>query len=181
MLILLFMALKMKDQIQAQKSRQSLESTLEKILQDIKTSPSRDEVAVDVKGHRIQLKDAVFESRSACLSPKFQVIIRQIGEQLLTQIQGNKKIQLLVEGHTDSSPLTQVYATPCGAFNDNYSLSAARAASARRELLAQWPEDSWGRVGIAGYGPDRPVNPENPKDGSNRRVEIRIEFSPDGR
>jgi len=179
-LILFFLALKVQEQLQRHARAATLEANLTALMTDLDKRTDHNAVEVDVKDHRIRIKDAAFESRSACLSPASQSLIQEIGPGILADMLKDPGLKVLVEGHTDTRPLTQVYITPCGAFNDNYSLSAARANSARRELIDSWPEEVHHRVGIAGYGPDQLLDPAHPEDGCNRRIEIRLELDPPG-
>ena len=175
-LIIFFLGIAIIGLRERRNREESVEVALSKIEQRIVAANLSDMITVDPKKRRISLTDAVFESGSSCLSEKAMDALRQVGiEQLLPLLQKEQSFQILVEGHTDTRPLGRVVASPCGAFNDNYSLSAARANTARSVLLSDWPDEYERRVSIAGYGPSRLLIPSDPFDGRNRRVEIRIE------
>lgn len=84
---------------------------------------------------------------------------------------------LFVEGHTDADPIRSTR------FADNWDLSAARATSTYRALIAAKPElesflnpSALRVLGVSGYGENRPVAPNDTDDHkkSNRRVDLRF-------
>ena len=74
-----------------------------------------------------------------------------------------------IDGFTDRVPIHN------DRFRDNWELSAARAATVLRYLIANSPIDPE-HLAIAGYGPYRPVGDNETETGRalNRRVEIII-------
>jgi chemotaxis protein MotB len=74
-----------------------------------------------------------------------------------------------IDGFTDSVPIAT------DRFHDNWELSAARAASVLRYVVANSPIEA-DRLDIAGYGPYRAVGDNSTEEGRalNRRVEIII-------
>ncbi len=77
---------------------------------------------------------------------------------------------LRVVGHTDSQRMSNQ--ATIRRFGDNRGLSMARASAVARVLIANGlPAD---RLQTAGWGPHRPLVPNNPRGGTpaNRRVEI---------
>jgi chemotaxis protein MotB len=74
-----------------------------------------------------------------------------------------------VDGFTDPVPIHTAR------FPDNWELSAARAATVLRYIIANSPIDAE-HLTIAGYGPYRPVGDNSTEDGRalNRRVELVI-------
>jgi len=77
--------------------------------------------------------------------------------------------QMEIDGFTDRVPIHN------DRFRDNWELSAARAATVLRYLVADSPIDPE-HLAIAGYGPYRPVGDNGTETGRalNRRVEIII-------
>ncbi len=73
-----------------------------------------------------------------------------------------------VDGHTDSTPVVKTVKENV----DNWFLSARRAHAVLAELKACGVAAE--RLFLCGYGPNRPVVPNDPKKGSarNRRVEV---------
>ncbi len=79
------------------------------------------------------------------------------------------------QGYTDSLPVNQPvtdFKKFCAVYDDNYTLSAARAREARKLLIGQLSELSSKRVIVAGYGDSHPLANISESDGRNRRVEI---------
>ena len=76
-----------------------------------------------------------------------------------------------LEGHTDSVPISE---DRTDRFPSNWELSAARAASAARYLIAQGVAPN--RIQVVGYGQERPVADNAEEEGrrQNRRLEIRL-------
>lgn len=90
---------------------------------------------------------------------------------------------VLVEGHTDKRPLT-----PDRDLRDNYQLSAARALTVYRALVADRPAllalrnpDEQPLLGVSGYGETRPLPGalgESERDlAANRRIDVRFILS----
>lgn len=82
------------------------------------------------------------------------------------------KGQILVSGHTDSSPISTAR------FRSNWDLSSARAVTVVHYLISQAHVRS-DRITVQGFAASRPIaandTPEN--QNKNRRVEIAIEIS----
>lgn len=60
----------------------------------------------------------------------------------------------------------------CAVYDDNYTLSAARAREARRDLIGTLDDVDARRLIVAGYGDSRPLPNLPPSDPRNRRVEV---------
>jgi chemotaxis protein MotB len=87
----------------------------------------------------------------------------------------NKSARIFVEGYTDNipvkSPVTD-YQRFCTVYDDNFTLSAARAREARRYLIGSLDEWAARRIVVAGYGESKPLAGLDPSDSKNRRVEV---------
>lgn len=132
-------------------------------------------VAFDISGHKITLKDGVFSRGSACITPEAKAaIISAQGKvaEYLTKVQLG---QIVIEGHTDSIPVSKPvtdFVKFCTVYDDNFTLSAARAREARKLLLGSLNEQDTKRLTVAGYG-DSHTLPDIPStDGRNRRVDV---------
>ena len=82
-----------------------------------------------------------------------------------------------MEGHTDNIPVSQPvtdFQRFCTVYDDNYTLSAARAREARRLLIGNLDDTIAKRVIVAGYGDSQPINGLSPESSANRRVEVRF-------
>ncbi len=97
-------------------------------------------------------------------------VIRPESEALLTEVAGvlaahPELTRVLVEGHTDAQ----------GAKAFNVTLSEQRAKAVKRWLVERGGIDA-ARLTAEGYGPARPLDTNDTKEGRarNRRVEFRI-------
>ncbi|MNP64741.1 hypothetical protein D3C76_1602600 [compost metagenome] len=59
-------------------------------------------------------------------------------------------------------------------YDDNYTLSAARAREARKLLIANLNDRQSHRVIVAGFGDSQPLHGISPGDERNRRVEVQF-------
>jgi flagellar motor protein MotB len=86
---------------------------------------------------------------------------------------GAEGYELLVAGHTDSTPVTNKRTIEKGNFN-NWYLSAHRAISVATELTLDGVSGK--RLGVVGYADERPVasNATEAGKAQNRRVEVLI-------
>ena len=120
---------------------------------------------LDDTGVIISFKDnALFPTGSATLSTDASTIINQIGT-LLVNLDYSF---ILVEGHTDTDPISTAK------FSDNMDLSSARAGTVWRELVSCGLKPE--AMASIGYGEYRPVAPNDTAENraKNRRVVISI-------
>lgn len=123
------------------------------------------------------LHEGAFKRGSACIEPKARAAFAQVENRVsayLLQVHGG---QIFVEGHTDNhpvkAPVTDIKEF-CTVYDDNFTLSAARAREARLLLIGQSGTEAAKRVVVAGYGDSRPLAGYAPGDDRNRRVELRF-------
>jgi chemotaxis protein MotB len=122
------------------------------------------DVNVNERDIRVRLREGLlFPSGSATLSEKAQDDLAQ-----LAQILGQIPNDVIVEGYTDPVPIK-------GApYTDNWDLSVARSDAVIARLASQGVAPQ--RLIASGYGPSRPLAPNDSPQGRllNRRVEIVI-------
>jgi len=133
----------------------------------IKDNGLQDKVdtTLDDTGVIISFKDNVlFAQGSATINDEGVVIIDQIGT-LLSKLDYSF---ILIEGHTDSDPISTAR------FTDNMDLSSARAGNVWRELVKCGMQPS--EMASIGYGEYRPIAPNDTPENKakNRRVVITI-------
>ncbi len=114
------------------------------------------------------LDEILFDSGSAEIKPEGQEVLRRVGRILKQQ----RDKGIVIEGHTDNVPISGALAER---FPTNWELSTARATSVVRFLQDEVgiaPE----RLSAVGYGPYRPVAPNDTPEGraKNRRIEIKL-------
>lgn len=157
----------------AKKDAQQLAALSAKIASVISNNEKLAEFSSQIKlqitpdGLQIQIVDdqkrPMFDSGSAIVKPYMRDILREIGVALLDV---DNKISL--DGHTDR----QNYGNAARGYS-NWELSADRANSSRRELMAAgMPEDKLARV--VGMASSVPLEPNDPLAPSNRRITILV-------
>ena len=145
----------------------SAEQMIEKLTPKPRTrsirAPSGDVRGIKVEGRRTE--DASlnlyinFEYDSSDLGQDARIVL----DQLATALSDGRldKFDFLIAGHTDAA----------GSDAYNQTLSERRAQSVKSYLMAQH-QVSGQRLIERGYGESRLLDPDNPTDGSNRRVQI---------
>lgn len=134
-------------------------------------------ISFDIADGRITLKDNIFEKGSACITPLAAQAFKNIDVKISNFLKDNSLASIYVEGHTDSLPVSRPvidFAKFCTVYDDNFTLSAARAREARKLLISQLDEAQSKRVIVAGFGDSHPLKGIESADGRNRRVEIQF-------
>lgn len=154
---------------------------LSQLLSELSASLSqisgKDMVALDTTAKKITLRDGVFNRGSACMATASQPALENIRQKLFSFLHDIPDGQVYVEGHTDDRPVTRPvtdFSAYCTVYDDNYTLSAARAREARKRLASDLPEIYAKRIVVAGFGDSQPLAGIPPEDARQRRVEIRL-------
>ncbi len=115
--------------------------------------------------------DVAFAVGDATVTPKAKEVLARFSS-ILTSA-GADRYELLVAGHTDSTPVTNETTKRRGHFN-NWYLSSHRAIAVGSELVADGVNAK--RMGVVGYADERPVAQNTTEAGKaqNRRVEVLI-------
>lgn len=132
-------------------------------------------MSVDLITNRLTLKDGVFERGSACLTEQARLSVDAVSGLLAEFLALNTAAQIYVEGFTDDIPVRRPvidYARFCTVYDDNYTLSAARAREVRKVLIGELNDKTSKRVIVAGFGDSKPLEGLSPSDSRNRRVEV---------
>lgn len=134
-------------------------------------------VAIDAETGKVTLKERAFRRGSACIEPEAKAAFAKVEGQIADYLQQFRSGRIYVEGHTDDkpvkAPVTDVRAF-CTVYDDNFTLSAARAREARLLLIGRAGNEASKRVIVAGYGDSQPLPDIDPGDERNRRVELRF-------
>ncbi len=127
------------------------------------------ELTLANEGLKIDLLEAreslFFDSGSARIKPNTQHLLTLVGREL--QKLPNR---VIIEGHTDSRPLSRSHGYT------NWELSADRANSARRVLKASGVSDKQ-IAQVRGYADTQPRDAKHPEHFTNRRVSIIVVMS----
>ena len=146
---------------------QALNELQKKIQAQIKKAGLEDRVEAKVDGRGLVLyvtSGVLFDSGEADVTTQGKALLD--GLALVLKKVGNG---LVVEGHTDSRPISSPQ------FASNWELSAMRATAVARRLMADGVNRE--RVSIAGYADTKPRKdlPTEEAYAANRRVEIVVE------
>lgn len=170
-----------KHQQELEGGQQAQRQKMSKMLTDVKESLSKQNaeslVDLNIEQGKITLKDSVFAQGSACITPQAAKAFESIRQKTTQFLLDSPYAGIFVEGHTDSIPVgTPVtnYQQYCTVYDDNFTLSAARAREARKLLIGNLDVNAAKRVIVAGYGDSQPIAGIAPEDAKNRRVEIKF-------
>jgi|ERR1035437_1482155 chemotaxis protein MotB len=150
-------------------SQVQLTSTKEKIQKWILQKKLEREVKVrfNERGLVISLMTdkVLFDSGRAVLVPRTREILSDIAELLKQQTN-----PVVIEGHTDDSPITKKSIK--AKYSDNWDLSTARAVSVLKYMIRKGVSPD--RLSAAGYGEFRPLVPniDDITRMKNRRIDI---------
>ncbi|MGQ0634212.1 MAG: OmpA/MotB family protein [Planctomycetaceae bacterium] len=119
------------------------------------------EVVSDGDLIRIRIESAqLFSAGKADVKPDVAATLDRIAQALQADYAGR---MVGIEGHTDSDPITK------SQWKNNHELAVARSVALFQALKSRGVPE--GRLFVAGYGPNRPLSP-NENKARNRRVEI---------
>ncbi|NYE59966.1 chemotaxis protein MotB [Duganella sp. 1224] len=134
-------------------------------------------VAIDKAAGKVTLLEHAFRSGSACIEPAAKAAFAQVQDRIAAYLVEFQAGQIYVEGHTDDQkvkgPVTDLR-NFCTVYDDNFTLSAARAREARLLLIGHTGAEAAKRVVVAGFGDSHPLPGLSPSNERNRRVELRF-------
>lgn len=162
--------------------QKQVSTMLNELKKSISQQGNGDLISFNIADARITLKDNIFEKGSACITTKAEEAFKNIKDKILEHLNSNSKNSIFVEGHTDSIPVSNPvtnYDKYCTVYDDNFTLSSARAREARKLLIADIDPEIAKRVIVAGYGESRPIAGLDSEDPRNRRIEIQFIITKD--
>jgi chemotaxis protein MotB len=150
------------------KAAQQAEEEALEMASELEQEISKGQVELETQGSKIVIRireNGSFRAGSAYVQDDFLPVLDKIRE-VLVEVPG----RISVEGHTDNTPLGRG-----GRYNNNWDLSAARAAAVAEQLFIA-PEMDETRFMVVGHGSVRPLidNKTAENRARNRRVEIII-------
>jgi chemotaxis protein MotB len=158
-----------------QEKRNVVADILSELEQQSVASSSGTLISIDVSAGKITLKDSVFARGSACITETGSHSTKAFQEKIHDFLSKIEDGNVYIEGHTDSIPVLRPvtdFARFCTVYDDNFTLSAARAREIRKRIIAGLDASIARRILVAGYGDSQPL-PDIPLDDArNRRVEI---------
>lgn len=187
MMLLLVLAImqkgasELKYKQELEKSKELAHDPLAEISKNIatilKNAKANNLIEIDLPRSRLTLRDSVFEKGSACLTEEAREAVASVQTQLASFLKDHLQSKILVEGYTDNLPVKNPvtdYRRFCTVYDDNYTLSAARAREARKAIVGHLDENTARRIIVAGYGDSSPLPGVDPADARNRRVEVQL-------
>lgn len=166
-----------------EKERLLRESKIREILTNIKneiiSKKLNELINIDERNFKITLNANSFESGSACVKNKMKNILDLISTGFLQINHIDYGIEILIEGHSDNLPVllpVNNYEKNCTIYDDNYTLSAARARETRNHMLKKLSKMANHMI-VGGYGDSRPLKEFKPSDPQQRRIEIRLRLA----
>lgn len=166
-------------QLELAKAREKTEDPIKTVGLSLQTVLADNEfsglMSVDLVTNRLTLKDGVFERGSACLTEQARLSVEAVRELLAKFLISNSAARIYVEGFTDDVPVKRPvtdYERFCTVYDDNYTLSAARAREVRKAIIGDLGNTSSKRIIVAGFGDSKPLEGSSPSDPKNRRVEV---------
>ena len=170
-----------KQKIEGSKGYEAKRSAVINTLKGIKTNldghGDAGLVSFDMVSLKMILPDRLFSRGSACIAGQERSKFIPVSESIRDLLENNPDITIFVDGHTDnvgvSKPVTD-FQRFCTVYDDNYTLSAARAREVRKLIAGDLSARLSRRVIVAGYGDSRPLPGITLDSAANRRVEIRL-------
>lgn len=168
---------------QAEKSQgeAARQARLSQLLTDMQTDMQQrgetDLIDIDIAKRKLTLPDKAFARGSACITEAARQALGQLSVRVASFMADYSQGQVLVEGHTDNLQVTRPvvdFERFCTVYDDNFTLSAARAREARKLLIQALDQQQAKRVIVAGYGDSHPLQGVEPDNARNRRVEVQL-------
>ena len=146
----------------------------DKIISNLLQSINTELAGYDVSDVKVEIRDGnayitfsnklLYQSGSAKIDDKGTVVIKKLSE----IIKKNPDVDILIEGHTDTNPIST------SEFKDNWELSAERASNVVRALVRMGVKPA--KLTAAGRGEFLPIATNTTEAGrqQNRRTEVII-------
>lgn len=162
--------------------RSQVAGILEKVRVSISKQGLESLVEVDIENQKMTFGEGAFDSGSACINPESYKVFLEVEKQTSLLLKTVEEVEIFVDGHADSTPAgdSTDKKKKCAYYNDNYTLSAARANEVRKQLISRLNNEGLrNRVIVTGYGESRLLVKSDPTSPRNRRVELRIVVPPE--
>jgi len=156
--------------------REKVGAILSQLKASLETSENAGLVVLDVNAQKITLRDGIFGRGSACVTDQAKQAFTSIEARIADFLATFNTGKVYIEGHTDNLPVLHPvtnFDAFCTVYDDNFTLSAARAREARKLIVGDLDIASAKRVVVAGYGDSQPIPGIAPEDAQQRRIEVR--------
>ncbi len=152
-----------ESQVKQREQMRGIAQDIVKVL-DVLVRGGQVKVTQTNRGISVEINASVlFASGQAQVRPETERALQEVARVLAKTEQG-----IQVEGYTDNAPIST------SQFPSNWELSAARASSVVRLFIDNGVAEP--RMSVIGYGPNRPLTPNDTPDNRarNRRVTVMI-------
>ncbi len=156
--------------------REKVGAILSQLKASLETSDNDGLVVLDINAQKMTLRDGIFGRGSACVTDQAKLAFASIEARIADFLATFSSGKVYVEGHTDNLPVSRPvtnFEAFCTVYDDNFTLSAARAREARKLIIGDLDTASAKRVVVAGYGDSQPIPGIAPEDAQQRRIEVR--------
>jgi chemotaxis protein MotB len=156
--------------------REKVAAILSQLKASLETGENDGLVELDINAQKMTLRDGIFGRGSACVTDQAKQAFTSIEARIADFLSTFSNGRVYVEGHTDNLPVMRPvtnFDAFCTVYDDNFTLSAARAREARKLIVGGLDSASAKRVVVAGYGDSQPVSGIAPEDARQRRIEVR--------
>ena len=157
--------------------REKVSIMLNNIKSSLDGTDNENLIVLDMNSQKITLRDGVFSRGSACVTPQAAPAFATIEKQVDIFLSEFSFGQVFIEGYTDNIPVNRPvtnFEQFCTVYDDNFTLSAARAREARKFIVGELNTTAARRVIVAGYGDSQPIPGIPPEDARQRRIEVRF-------
>ena len=162
--------------------RNRVAEILEKVRASIARQGLEGLVEIDIESQKMTFREGAFDSGSACINTESSKVFLEVEKQTSLLLQTIGEVEIFVDGHADATPAgdSTDKKKKCAYYNDNYTLSSARANEVRKQLVGQLADERLrNRMIVTGYGDSRLLVRSEPTNPRNRRVELRIVVPPE--
>lgn len=169
--------LKKTEMMLREKSKTQTNAVMESLSKVVQSNGLSKSVRVYRDTSTMTFKDGVFANGSACLTPNVITTLNEMRPYIISFLQRNQFATVMVQGFTNSTPIGAPVTNIkkyCAVYDDNITLSAARANAVRHLLVRNHSSLLYKRVVVAAYGDSRPLPGLSPASGANRRVNVRF-------
>jgi chemotaxis protein MotB len=156
--------------------REKVGAILSQLKASLETSDNDGLVVLDINAQKMTLRDGIFGRGSACVTDQAKQAFASIEARIADFLAAFSNGRVYVEGHTDNLPVLRPvtnFEAFCTVYDDNFTLSAARAREARKLIVGDLDKTNAKRVVVAGYGDSQPIPGIAPEDAQQRRIEVR--------
>lgn len=157
------------------KSHDSVSNVFNSLSKVVVSNNINNTVKLNINTNTMTFTDGVFSNASACLNNNIKKSVIEMRPYLYKFLSENKSNYVMVQGYTNNTPISEPVIDIhkyCAVYDDNITLSAARANAVRKLIVSKKDLSLYKRVVVAAYGDTKPLPGLSPENGKNRRVDV---------